>query len=80
MSSVASANGVKHTCQLCEIQTFQKTHLKLHIVAVHKGKSFQCPEFEQRTAWKSQLISHQKSIHMGQSRGLKTLNFPGSKK
>ena len=61
MSSVSSAIGEKHTCQLCGYQTFKKTHLKQHAQAVHDGKQFNCPECEYKATRKSNLVSHHKS-------------------
>ena len=66
MSSVISAIGEKHTCQLCGYQTLNKTHLKLHEQAVHDGKRFECQECEYQATEKSNLVSHHKSVHMGQ--------------
>jgi hypothetical protein len=43
MSSVTSAFGGKHTCQLCGYEKLQKANLKLHEQNVHDGRKFQCP-------------------------------------
>ena len=73
MSSLCPATGAKHICQLCGYQTLQKTHLKLHCQAAHEGRRFQCSECKyqclecdyQVTA-KGNLVSHKKSVRMGQ--------------
>ena len=46
MSSVSSVNTSKYTCLICGYQACQKRKLTLHEQAVHKGKTFQCPECE----------------------------------
>ena len=61
MSSLSSASGVKHTCQLCGYQTLQKTHLKLHSQATHGGRRFQCAACEYQATKKSNMDSHRKS-------------------
>ena len=66
MSSVSSDQDSKHTCQLCGLETLQKTNLKQLQEAVHEGKQFQCPEFEHQASYKSNLVKHQNSVHMGQ--------------
>ena len=58
MSSVSSANGAKHTCQLCGYKTLQKTQLKLHKQAVHDGGKLQCPGCDHQFCSKGALANH----------------------
>ena len=67
MSSLSTATGAKHTCQLCGYQTLQKTHLKLHSQAAHQGRRFQCSECEYQATKKSSIDSHNTSVHIGHS-------------
>ena len=63
MSSVSSASGGKHSCQLCGYQTSQKTQLKLHELAVHDGNRFQCPECDYQATQKCRLVKHHQAVH-----------------
>ena len=58
MSSAPTANGGKHTCQLCGYQTLKKTHLKLHAWKVHNEKPFHCPECDYQATKKCNVVIH----------------------
>ena len=66
MSSITSAIGGKHTCELCGYQTLKKTHLRLHKQAVHDGGELQCPGCDHQFCSKGALANHHKSINLGQ--------------
>ena len=67
MSSLSSATGAKHICQLCGYQTLQKTHLNLHSRAAHEERRFQCSECDYQASKKSNIESHKKSVHTGKT-------------
>ena len=48
----------KLTCKMCGYQAIQKTKLKLHHLAVHEGRKYQCNQCDFKTEKKSSLVIH----------------------
>jgi hypothetical protein len=58
--------------QIANTRQIQKVTFFSHQKAVHVGRKFNCPEYEYQATRKSNLVTHQESIHMGHKCGYQT--------
>ena len=55
--------GIRYSCNQCDLQFTRKGSLNLHIKTIHEGLKFPCNQCDQQFTQKGSVETHIKSIH-----------------
>ena len=62
----SKTKGIKYSCDQCDFEAPEKSHISFHVKYIHEGLTYPCPLYpscEYRASLKNDLEKHMGSIH-----------------